>query len=149
MKGIKTNKLIFYQQLPGSSNHDSPPALFTSFKLPKSSPPPFGASAMPSISQHSTGIAASLSSLSSMATTPLGHLAQLGREMNTSPPIPIASAASGISVSGSPSNSSPPSYPGPRSTPNLIPLTGVITNNPSQPQVCNSKYQYPFIVFSN
>ncbi|XP_018008761.1 zinc finger protein castor homolog 1 isoform X3 [Hyalella azteca] len=111
--------------LPGSSNHDTPPAIFTSFKLPKSSPPPHCLSSHLPTSMsgppHSM-----ITSLGNVATTPLAHLAQLGREMAESPPTPTAVTAS------SSGNSS--GLQSPRPSLNMLPLTGMIVCNPPQPQ---------------
>lgn len=61
--------------MPGSSGHDSPQVMFTSYKLPKSSPPP------------SVPMPGGLP-LGPHPMTPLGHLAQLGRD-NSPPRMPV------------------------------------------------------------
>ncbi|XP_069954724.1 zinc finger protein castor homolog 1 isoform X8 [Cherax quadricarinatus] len=114
-------------QLPVSSAHDTPQAIFTSFKLPKSSPPPHGPLGMP-IGPH--------------PMTPLGHLAHLGRE--TSPPrlhIPC-STSSNCSTSNCSTVGHPTTPGGPQ--PILLPLTGPVLSNPLQPQAEIVEGFYPW-----
>ncbi|XP_069954726.1 zinc finger protein castor homolog 1 isoform X10 [Cherax quadricarinatus] len=113
--------------LPVSSAHDTPQAIFTSFKLPKSSPPPHGPLGMP-IGPH--------------PMTPLGHLAHLGRE--TSPPrlhIPC-STSSNCSTSNCSTVGHPTTPGGPQ--PILLPLTGPVLSNPLQPQAEIVEGFYPW-----
>lgn len=105
-------------QLPVSSAHDTPQAIFTSFKLPKSSPPPHGPLGV-AIGPHSM--------------TPLGHLAQMGRE--TSPPrLSIPCSTSSSCGNSTCSTTGQPTTPG-GTQPILLPLSGPLLSNPLQPQV--------------
>ncbi|XP_069954725.1 zinc finger protein castor homolog 1 isoform X9 [Cherax quadricarinatus] len=118
---------VWNDYLPVSSAHDTPQAIFTSFKLPKSSPPPHGPLGMP-IGPH--------------PMTPLGHLAHLGRE--TSPPrlhIPC-STSSNCSTSNCSTVGHPTTPGGPQ--PILLPLTGPVLSNPLQPQAEIVEGFYPW-----
>ena len=133
---------FFLLQLPVSSCHDSPQAIFTSFKLPKSSPPP---PTPPGILGHS-------SMLHHPALTPLGHLANLGREVSSPPPGPHGLSAS---LSGAPTsviNTLPcaPLMAAPvaesinRGNPIMLPIAGPILANPPQLKVCIYLYKLRF-----
>ncbi|XP_069193805.1 zinc finger protein castor homolog 1 isoform X8 [Procambarus clarkii] len=114
-------------QHPVSSAHDSPQAIFASFKLPKSSPPPHGPLGMP-MGPH--------------PMTPLGHLANLGRD--SSPPrlsIPC-STSSNCSTSTCNTVGHPTTPGGP--LPILLPLTGPLLSNPLQPQAEIVEGFYPW-----
>lgn len=111
-----------------SSAHDSPQAIFTSFKLPKTSPPPHGPPlAMPP-------------ALATHPMTPLGHLAHMGRD--ASPPSLIMSSSANTSTSTTSSVvPQPATLGGPLGAalggpqPVLLPLRGPLLANPLQPQV--------------
>ncbi|CAL4065187.1 unnamed protein product [Meganyctiphanes norvegica] len=119
------NRII---ELPVSSSHNSPQAIFTSFKLPKSSPPPLNLLGMqmglqpgPQMVQH----------IRPQSMTPLGHLANMGRDGHITPP--------GLTI--------PTSNAGDRVHTNIVflPLNGPVTINPPQPQakVENGFHSWP------
>nr|XP_027235527.1 zinc finger protein castor homolog 1-like [Penaeus vannamei] len=118
---------VWNDYLPVSSAHDSPQAIFTSFKLPKTSPPPHGPPlAMPP-------------ALATHPMTPLGHLAHMGRD--ASPPSLIMSSSANTSTSTTSSVvPQPATLGGPLGAalggpqPVLLPLRGPLLANPLQPQ---------------
>lgn len=118
---------VWNDNLPVSSAHDTPQAIFTSFKLPKSSPPPHGPFGV-AIGPH--------------PMTPLGHLAQMGRE--TSPPrLPISCSASTTCGTNTCSATGQPTTPG-GTQPILLPLSGPLLSNPLQPQAEIVEGFYPW-----
>ncbi|XP_068222257.1 zinc finger protein castor homolog 1-like isoform X3 [Palaemon carinicauda] len=130
------NRII---ELPVSSNnsHDSPQAIFTSFKLPKSSPPP---PAPPPTTHVPLGMMP-LGHLHPhpLSSASLGHHLSLKRDSASPPGLAIP-----LSCSGSIAISSASSVVGPQpsssaatsssSQPVLLPLSGPVTTNPLQPQ---------------
>ncbi|KAG0728909.1 Transcription factor castor [Chionoecetes opilio] len=118
-------------ELPVSSGHDTPQAIFTSFKLPKNSPPPLGVVGLP---------------MGPLPMTPLGHLAQMGRE--TSPPrlsIPCSTTTScSTTTTTSPGATGVPSAASGGPQPILLPINGPLLVNPLQPQAEIMDGFYPF-----
>ncbi|CAL4065186.1 unnamed protein product, partial [Meganyctiphanes norvegica] len=116
---------VWNDYLPVSSMHDSPQAIFTSFKLPKASPPSLNLLAMQMGQQARPQLMPQLGPQFSPhirppPMTPLGHLTNMGREGHITPP--------GLNV--------PTSNAGSRVTTNIVylPLKGPITINPPQSQ---------------
>ncbi|XP_066959329.1 zinc finger protein castor homolog 1-like [Macrobrachium rosenbergii] len=110
-----------YLPVSANSSHDSPQAIFTSFKLPKSSPPPptHGPLGMLPLGHlhhpHPHPLTSSASSLGH-------HLSPHLKRDSASPPglsIPMSISSAVSSVSGQPV---------------ILPLSGPLTSNPLQPQ---------------
>ncbi|XP_042237575.1 zinc finger protein castor homolog 1-like isoform X2 [Homarus americanus] len=119
---------VWNDYLPVSSVHDTPQAIFTSFKLPKSSPPPHGHLGM---------------TLGPHPMTPLGHLAHLGRD--TSPPrLTIPCSTNNNICSATITATAQQSVTPGSIQPILLPLTGPLLSNPLQPQAEIVEGFYPW-----
>ncbi|RXG51755.1 Transcription factor castor, partial [Armadillidium vulgare] len=107
------NRII---ELPVSSSNDSPQAIFTSFKLPKSSPPlPPSPMTGPNVPSNP------LLGFIPPGMSPLSHLAHMGREIPSSGIMPGAPLPPPLALSAAKKR-------------NMLPLSEPIVENPPQPQ---------------